>query len=208
MKLADASATGHLFAPVSVMDESAPSNQPPTGGSETGPSRGEFVRLLLQHERRLYAYILSLVPRWSDADEIYQETILRLWEGFDRFDPGTNFAAWAIQVAHFQVLTWRKRVKRSKLVFGLEAIEKITEEQTQTDRAQDDARHQALSDCIEKLSDRNRDLLKRCYADGTRIREVAERLDRTVESVYKALQRLRLSLHKCISDRIATRGTK
>ena len=80
-------------------------------------SQRQFVRLMTKHERLVYGYILSLVPNWADADEILQETNIRLWEEFDKFVLGTNFAAWALRVAHFQVLTWRKRVSRSRLVF-------------------------------------------------------------------------------------------
>jgi len=81
-------------------------------------SKATFVRLLTQSERRVYGYILKMVVDWNDADEILQETNVRLWEEFDRFQPGTDFAAWAIRVAHYQVLTWRKRRDRSRLVFG------------------------------------------------------------------------------------------
>ena len=177
------------------------------GTSEGEQMRNEFVRLLLQHERRLYAYILSLVPNWNDADEIYQETVLRLWKEFDRFDTESNFAAWAIQVAYFQILTWRKKVKRSKLVFGQETIELIVGEHARMNRGHD-ARHRALGDCIEKLSWRSRDVLARCYADGASVKEVAQRLNRTSASIYKALQRIRLALHKCISERLAAEGSQ
>src|SRR5205814_6679679 len=70
-------------------------------------ARRQFIRLMTRHERLVYGYILSLVPNWADADEILQETNIRLWEEFEKFQAGTNFAAWAIRVAHFQVLTWR-----------------------------------------------------------------------------------------------------
>ena len=70
-------------------------------------SRRQFIRLMTRHERLVYGYILSLVPNWADADEILQETNIRLWEEFEKFETGTNFAAWAVRVAHFQVLTWR-----------------------------------------------------------------------------------------------------
>ena len=169
---------------------------------ESDDRREMFVRLLTQHERRVYAYILSLVPRWHDADEIAQETNVRLWKEFDRFEPGTNFAAWAIRVAHFQVLTWRKKVSRSKLVFGQDFIELVTAEHLRLD-SKSDERHQALGLCIEELNSRNRDLLAQCYAEGAKIKEVAKKVNRTTESVYKSLQRIRLALHKCISKRLA-----
>lgn len=161
-----------------------------------------FVRLLTQHERIVYAYILRLVVNWNDADEILQETNIRLWEEFDRFEPGTNFRAWAIRVAHYQVLTWRKRRDRSRLVFDEAAIASLAA-RPEEESAADDGRRVALADCMQKLPVKSRDLVARCYANDTTIRDAATDLRRSTEAVYKSLQRIRLALHDCIERRLA-----
>jgi RNA polymerase sigma-70 factor (ECF subfamily) len=188
-----------------------PAGQGPAGQGSAGqgpddPSRELFVRLLTQHERRVYAYILSLVPSWHDADEIAQETNVRLWKEFDRFEPGSNFAAWAMRVAHFQILTWRKQATRSKLVFSQEFVELVADQHTVGEGWEAEARHRALGTCIEELSDQNRELLRQCYAEGSKIKQVAQQLDRTTASTYKLLQRIRLALHKCITKHLAAAG--
>ena len=96
-------------------------------------SRRQFIRLMTKYERMVYGYILSLVPNWADADEILQETNIRLWEEFEKFQLGTNFAAWAIRVAHFQVLTWRKKASRSRLVFDQRVVDSLAAEPCWTD---------------------------------------------------------------------------
>src|SRR5687767_14761314 len=165
-------------------------------------SQRQFVRLMTKYERLVYGYILSLVPNWSDADEILQETNVRLWEEFDKFVLGTNFAAWAIRVAHFQVLTWRKQVSRSRLVFDQSVVESLAEEPFWTDEAFD-ARQQALGDCVSELPDHSRQLLQQCYARGHKIKDVAVRLKRSPAAVYKALERVRVALHTCIERKLA-----
>ena len=165
-------------------------------------SRRQFVRLLTQHQRLVYGYILKMVVNWNDADEILQETNLRLWEEFDRFEPGTDFAAWAIRVAYYQVLTWRKKRDRSRLVFDEIAIEAISDEGRVSAVVQD-VREGALSACLEQLTVRNRDLIKRCYAGKHTIRRVAEELNRSAESIYKSVQRIRLTLHRCVEQRLS-----
>jgi RNA polymerase sigma-70 factor (ECF subfamily) len=69
-----------------------------------------------------------------------------------------------------------------------------------------ESRRQALRECVASLEPRQSELLARCYADGAKIKQVAEHLDRTIASVHKALQRVRLSLHKCIRRRLAAEG--
>ncbi|QDS99199.1 sigma-70 family RNA polymerase sigma factor [Adhaeretor mobilis] len=183
-------------------DQERSTSHYPAERIESDEKQELFVRLLMQHERRVYGYILSLVPNWHDADEISQNTHVWLWKEFDSFEPGTNFAAWAIRVAHFHVLTWRKQVSRSKLVFNQEFIDLVGEEQVRGGSRLDDT-HRALGDCINELSCRNRDLLAQCYAEGAVIKEVAKSQNRTIGSVYKTLQRVRLALHKCINRHLA-----
>ena len=46
-----------------------------------------FLRLFLQNQRRLYAYILTLLPNRADADDVLQETSLVMWDKFDADGP-------------------------------------------------------------------------------------------------------------------------
>jgi len=162
----------------------------------------QFVRLLANHERRIYAYILSLVPNWADADEIFQETNVRLWRDFAEFETGTNFAAWATRVAYFQVLTWRKRAARHQLVFDDSILQSIAERH-ETVLPQAESRHRALGDCIQELTTNSRELLSQCYAPGARVKEVAKSTGRTGPAVYKALQRIRAALRNCVERRLS-----
>lgn len=161
-----------------------------------------FVQLLAKHERRVHAYILGLVGVWSDADDVYQESVLRLWEEFDRFERGTDFLAWAIRVSHFQVLTWRRRQHRSRLVFGEAAIQALADASEEWITRLPD-REVALTECLQKLSARHRDLILSCYAEGATVKSVSRQLRRSTEAVYKALQRIRYIIRQCIEQRLS-----
>lgn len=166
----------------------------------------QFVRLLTQNERRVYAFILSLVPNWADADEILQETNVRLWQDFEKYEPGTDFAAWACTVAKFQIMTYRKKRAREQVQFSNEFIEKVAAEAAAT-MAVTDERRDALNDCILKLSDKNQSLLRACYSPGSKIKDVAAQFGRSVDAVYKALSRVRQFLHICIDKSLEQEHT-
>ena len=51
----------------------------------------DFMRLYSQYETRIRGYVRSLVPRWSDAEDITQQCNLIIWEQFHKYEPGTNF---------------------------------------------------------------------------------------------------------------------
>src|SRR3954453_14249048 len=157
-----------------------------------------FVRLLGQNQRRIFLYVMSLVPDCNDAEEIIQETNLVLWREFHRFQPGTNFAAWACKVALHQVLAWRKRARRDRLEFSPAFLEAVAAE---ADAAADvlEERSQCLARCIERLPADRRQLLRLRYTDGLGIEAIAGQLGGTEGAIYRALSRIRQALHDCVS---------
>jgi RNA polymerase sigma-70 factor (ECF subfamily) len=157
-----------------------------------------FVRLLGQNQRRLYLYVVSLAPNQDDAEEILQETNLVLWREFDRFELGTNFGAWACRVAFNQVLAWRKRKQRDRLRFSEEFLHAVAREAE--DRADElEERSRLLAGCMDKLPASQRDLLRLRYGEGLPIDSIARREERTIDAVYRALSRIRQTLHDCVN---------
>jgi len=59
----------------------------------------EFLRLLMANQHRIFGFIFALVPDMEAAEDLQQETMLVMWEKYREFKPGTNFAAWGIQIA-------------------------------------------------------------------------------------------------------------
>jgi RNA polymerase sigma-70 factor (ECF subfamily) len=164
-----------------------------------------FVQLFLANERRIYAFILSLVPVWSDADDLLQETSAVLWSKLDEFRPGTDFAAWALQIARFEVFNYRKRKNRDRGMFRDETEHLLADQATARDLASDDRRDQ-LEVCLAKLNDRDRELIRLRYQPGATTQEVAERAGRSLKAVYKALNRIHEKLLECIRNGLAGKG--
>lgn len=174
---------------------------------DAAPERVDaFVRLLGQNQRRIFLYVMSLVPNFVEAEEIIQETNLVLWREFGQFQLGTNFAAWACKVAFHQVLAWRKRKQRDRLEFSSEFLEAVAEEVAASSEVLEE-RSLALSRCLEKLPSPQRDMLRLRYSEGQAIEAIARRLDRTVDAVYRALSRIRHALHECVTQTV-TQGSR
>ncbi|MBX3412463.1 MAG: sigma-70 family RNA polymerase sigma factor [Pirellulales bacterium] len=165
----------------------------------------EFVGLFTLNARRIYGFILSLQPNVADADEIFQETSTVLWRKFEQFEPGTDFLAWACQIARYKVMSQRQRVGRERLQFSDEFVENVADESLLAGAALG-PRHLALSQCIEKLHPRDRDLLSRRYQEGATTRSIAAEVGRSVDAIYKALNRIHENLFECIQRTLRAEG--
>jgi len=53
----------------------------------------------------LRAFALSLARNSDDADDLVQETVVKAWAAFDRFEPGTNLNAWLFTILRNQFHT-------------------------------------------------------------------------------------------------------
>ena len=90
-----------------------------------GGPREEFIKLFTKYQRRVFLFILSQVPNPVDAEEIHQEANVIIWRKFDRFELGTNFLAWACQIATYEVLKYRERQRRDRHLFSDEFVRQV-----------------------------------------------------------------------------------
>jgi RNA polymerase sigma-70 factor (ECF subfamily) len=167
----------------------------------------QFVELLARNERRLSQYVLALVPNWADADDLVQQTKVRLWEQFDEYDPSKDFGAWACTIAHYLVLAHRKQTQRRHARLSNEYV-RVMAAEVERLAADQDARRSALEECLKQLTEGSRRLIGLCYGGSRTIKDVAEQLNRSVGATQKAVYRIRQKLQTCIEQRLAKEGQR
>jgi len=176
-----------------------------SNSQDEAESRKRLMMLMTRHQRQVFSYLYTMVPNRSDAEDLLQETSLVICEKFHEFEEGTDFVAWACQIAYWRVRYSRQKFVRSKVVFNQDILDIIAETAgTMADELDD--RHEALVRCLQKLHQRDREMLTARYEPGGGVEEAARRSGRTVKTAYKALARLRKLLLDCVSTRLATEG--
>jgi RNA polymerase sigma-70 factor (ECF subfamily) len=158
----------------------------------------EFARYLRQYQTQLFGYIHSLVRDLNDADDVFQQTTVVLWNKFGSFDRQRSFGAWACGVARLEVSNFLRSRSRRRLYFTDELNLLLIEAQVQMTPDELDDRRAALGRCVQKLRDRDRQLLEECYGNSS-VTQTAERQGRSANSVHNSLRRIRRALFECIS---------
>jgi len=161
----------------------------------------QFVRLFVQHEPELLRTALVYVPCRSDARDVVQETAVALWKQFDEYESDRPFVPWATAFVRIEVKRYLRAVRRKSLL-SERAVEVLTTaESTVTEELE--ARYRALRHCLEQLPQDRRALIRGYYFDGQDVLSLASEHRRTVDAVYKMLQRIRRGLMKCIEGHLA-----
>ncbi len=163
----------------------------------------ELVQLMMKNQRKIFAYVLTLVPTRADAEDILQEASLTICEKFSDFSPGTNFYSWACQIAYWKVRAARKKYATSKVLFNEEVMEVIANTRLEME-PELDHRHGALNACLQKLNERDRRMILTRYESGQNVKAAALACGRTIQGAYKALTRIRKTLFDCVSLELAS----
>jgi len=167
-------------------------------GEAPAAESAEIEQLLIGVQRALHAYILTLLPDCDAAHDVLQETNMVLWRKSGQFKLGTNFFAWACRIAEFQARAWMRDKSRDPLELDDELIETLGREAEEmvpmlTDRIT------ALQECMSKLPDRDQTLLKKRYARGASVKNLAAEAGKTVNAISRSLYRIRCLLLDCIT---------
>jgi RNA polymerase sigma-70 factor (ECF subfamily) len=157
----------------------------------------QFLHLLLANQRRIFAFILSLVPNRSDADDILQETITVMWRKFGQYQMGTDFVAWGVTVSKYRILKFRKEKGTSKILFSEKTMDLLQQESSGFVGMMDNHLH-ALRICVKKLCDSDLKLIQMRYEQDLAIQKIADRFGRSVQAVYKSIARIHCILARCI----------
>ncbi len=157
----------------------------------------EFLRLLMEHQYKIRAYIAVLVPNYADADDIMQETIATMWRKYEEFEPGTNFGAWGSRIAYLNT----KYYYRKKSKYTIWSDEKLFEQfvdsaMEQYDNQED--RLTALRECSKKLEANDKKLLKMRYESNRTISDIARSSEKSDKYFYRQFGRIHNLIYRCV----------
>lgn len=168
-------------------------------------SQQRFLRLFLTSEPEVRRYVAVLVPNLDDAQEVIQQTAAALWEEFDQYDPTLPFTPWACRFALNISKQWLARRRRWAAILQEDfAMQLIHRRDAIESRIDDRLRH--LQGCVGKLTPEHQSLVEGYYSRRVSVERLAAESGRSVDAVYKTLQRIRHVIRACIERAVREEG--
>ena len=173
------------------------------------PAAGELEQALEQHRKELVAYCYRMLASPFEAEDAVQETFIRAWRGYERFEGRAALRSWLYRIATnvcLDMLNGRERRARpmdlgpagEPIVENLRVPGEVTWLQPTPDPAEEAVAREtirlAFVAALQHLPPRQRACLILCEVLRWQASEVAELLETSVASVNSALQRARATL--------------
>lgn len=165
----------------------------------------------------LYGGALRMTRNPADAEDLIQETMLRAYRSFDRFEPGTNLKAWLFRImTNAYINTYRKKQREPQKVSQDEVEDFDLYQELKDHDPQFSATPETIvldslvdsdiTDAIDDLPEQFRLAVVLSDVEGFSYAEMAEIMDVPMGTVMSRLHRGRKALQKRLWDLARDRG--
>lgn len=157
-------------------------------------------QLFVRNQSRLKAFILSLQPDFTEAEDILQEVFLIITHKADQYTAGSNFLAWSFSICRLKVLESFRKKKTAAKQLSEEVMDTLCSEAPE-DLFQEN-RSAAVRLCLEKLAPTMQQVIKLRYFSEHGPTEIARMLSWTPNSVNVALSKARRFMQECVGRQL------
>lgn len=164
--------------------------------------QSDFEREALPHMNALYSFALRLCRNREDANDLVQETFMKGFRFFDKFERGTNCKAWLFRILKNTYINQYRKDKREPDIVEYDVIEEFydlirSDSSDSTDLQKkifDNLLDDEVSTALESLPETFRTAIILCDLEGMTYEEIAEIIECPIGTVRSRLHRARKML--------------
>ena len=180
--------------------------------------RGRFTELAMPHMQALYTAALRMTRNPADAEDLVQETFLKAYRAFDRFEEGTNLRAWLYKILTNTFINSYRAAKRRPEKADVEDVEDLYLYRRMGDlqssgvgRSAEEEVLESFTDdevkaAIESLPEAFRIAVLLADVEGFSYKEIADITDVPIGTVMSRIHRGRRALQKALAGTAVAQG--
>lgn len=164
--------------------------------------------LVNRHRRRVFDYINMMVKDRDVADDIFQETLIRVLrfvkEG--RYTENGKFLSWVLRIAHNQVIDHFRQKKQQNNISEGEAGYDLLNNKKFSDSTVEDKMVSAQIEAdvrrlVDHLPPEQKEVVMRRYYMGLSFKEIAEQTEVSINTALGRMRYALINLRKLIAEK-------
>lgn len=164
-----------------------------------------FDVIIERYREKLFFYIMRFVKNEDEAKDVLQNVFVKALKNIETFDCERKFSSWIYRIAHNEAVNWVTRKNKDTVSIddlGIQESNFLVSDDF--DVSMEKWFHLELRDvmreAIKKLSKSYAEVIKMRYIDDMSYKEIAEVLDKPVNSVGTLVRRAKKKLLEIVMD--------
>jgi RNA polymerase sigma-70 factor, ECF subfamily len=159
-----------------------------------------FARLYEATRAKLYGVLLRILGRPELAEDVMQETYLKVWKTAGSFDPTRGSPiTWMVAIARNRAIDIVRKKSETSLEVGAEALSVAADTPAPLARREMTEELKRLLSCLGKLDPEKQRILLLAYYSGWSRDQLSKKLDIPVNTIKTWLRRSLLEIRECMS---------
>ena len=154
------------------------------------------------HRAMLRAYLRAFIREADAVDDVLSDVAVEVARSWDNYDRSLPFGPWVRGIARRVALKRLYQRKRAEVVLPDDVLESLGEvmDELPEHTGRVDEQRERLSRCLERLTQRNRELVQLRYFGELKVEAIAERVRRSAGALYTAFSRIHAALLRCMEQ--------
>lgn len=165
-----------------------------------------FSVLVARYRRRVYAVLVRATGRPQDADDLFQETWIRVARGAAGFDPMRKFSSWVARIATNVAIDWMRAAATRGAVRVSVGADAAEDARSDTPNAAEamviDVERRRLAAALASLPERMREAVLLRYFDGLSEHAMSAQLGIPQGTVKSRLSNAVTSLRRALDEEV------
>ncbi len=132
-----------------------------------------FNLLVGQYQRRLYSFVRRMVTDHDEAQDVLQNTFIKVWLGLDGFRADSRLFSWMYRIAHNECLDHLRKLRRGLFVDGSAVMERLTSTVDDSTQFSGDEIQRRLQRAVMRLPDKQRAVFTMRYFEALKYEEMS-----------------------------------
>lgn len=158
-----------------------------------GGNQEAFAEIVARYRRTIYSVVHHMAYDPHEANDLFQEAFIRIYQSLDRYESRSKFSTWAVRIATNLCIDRRRR-RRDELVAAEDFPDIPDRSENPEEQFINAERTARLRQAIKKLPDKYRIPVILFHQEGLAYEEMAEVLRWPMSMIKNRLYRARLML--------------
>lgn len=160
----------------------------------------KYSEIVDRYQKKLFVYIYRLVGNKEEAEDLLQDVFVKAYKNLNSFDTSRKFSSWIYRIAHNESVNYIKRKSLKKfiswetIVSTKDKLDSSSEEETADKAWIRKETSKEVSEAIDKLPFKYKQVLTLRYYSDQSYEEIAEILGKPVNTVGTLINRAKKRL--------------